>query len=213
MRRVICYVDGFNLYHAIDQLNKPHLKWVCLRSLAGSVCREGEVLSEVRYFSAFATWLPHKMARHRLYVQALETTGVVCSMARFSEKTMTCRKCGSTWRSREEKETDVHFALTFLEDAFTDRFDRALILSADSDYVPAVRTVRSRFPQKEVFFLAPPKRRGHGRELEGVCHGALEITAGRLSKSLLPERIDPANGSSILRPTDYDWPEGWAPPT
>ena len=26
--RVACYIDGFNLYHAIDDLDKPHLKWL-----------------------------------------------------------------------------------------------------------------------------------------------------------------------------------------
>jgi antitoxin HicB len=25
MTRVSCYVDGFNLYHAVDDLQKPHL--------------------------------------------------------------------------------------------------------------------------------------------------------------------------------------------
>ncbi|MFO1241201.1 MAG: hypothetical protein U1E64_12690 [Sphingomonadaceae bacterium] len=28
MRRVIVYIDGFNLYHAIDDLGQPHLKWL-----------------------------------------------------------------------------------------------------------------------------------------------------------------------------------------
>ncbi len=28
MTRIIAYIDGFNLYHAIDSLGKPHLKWL-----------------------------------------------------------------------------------------------------------------------------------------------------------------------------------------
>ena len=36
-KRVACYVDGFNLYHAIDDLRKPHLKWVNLWALAESL--------------------------------------------------------------------------------------------------------------------------------------------------------------------------------
>lgn len=33
MRGVIVYIDGFNLYHAIDRLNEPSLKWLDLRAV------------------------------------------------------------------------------------------------------------------------------------------------------------------------------------
>ena len=59
--RVACYVDGFNLYHAIHDLQKPHLKWVNLWALAQSICRSGETLTKVAYFSAYATWIPTRM--------------------------------------------------------------------------------------------------------------------------------------------------------
>jgi hypothetical protein len=67
-------------------------------------------------------------ARHREYVSALQTTAVECHMARFSEKNAHCKKCGAAWKTHEEKETDVHFSLTFLEDAIDDIFDRAIIV-------------------------------------------------------------------------------------
>jgi hypothetical protein len=46
--RVACYIDGFNLYHAIDDLDKPHLKWLDVCALAKSLCRVGEDLVKVR---------------------------------------------------------------------------------------------------------------------------------------------------------------------
>lgn len=140
MTRVACYVDGFNLYHAIHDLGKPHLKWLNIWDLANSLCRPKESLVKVAYFSAYATWLPDKYARHREYISALGRNGVECHIARFNKKDQSCKKCNSTWIQHEEKETDVHFALTFLEDAIDDVFDRAIIISADSDYVPAVMT-------------------------------------------------------------------------
>lgn len=212
MYKVACYIDGFNLYHSIDDLNKPHLKWVNLSSLSQSLCRKGEQLEKVSYFSAYATWLPHKMARHRDYVAALQHYGVNCHMARFNEKHMQCKNCSAKWKSREEKETDVHFALTFLEDAFVDAFDRAIIVSADGDYVPAVRAVRKRFPRKEVFLAAPPGRLGHARELRSVCSGSIAITPGRIARCLLPQQIALSDGGAITRPARYDWPSGWTPP-
>jgi len=52
MRKVIAYIDGFNLYHAIDDLRKPHLKWLDLKALAASICGENETLVATKYFSA-----------------------------------------------------------------------------------------------------------------------------------------------------------------
>ena len=75
MTRVACYVDGFNLYHAVNDLNRPHLKWLDIRALAQSICRPRD-LAKTAYFSAYATWLPDKYARHREYVAALKETGV-----------------------------------------------------------------------------------------------------------------------------------------
>lgn len=135
--RVACYIDGFNFYHSLDDLQKPHLKWVDLWALSKSLCRGGETLEKVAYFSAFATWRPEAYARHRQYVAALKNSGVECHMARFSEQKARCVKCGATWKRHEEKETDVHFSLTFLEDAIDDVFDRAIVISADGDHIRA----------------------------------------------------------------------------
>ncbi|MGD9737763.1 MAG: NYN domain-containing protein [Bauldia sp.] len=210
--RVACYVDGFNLYHAINELRRPYLKWVDLRAVAQSLCRQGETLSKVGYFSAFATWLPGPYSRHREYVAALRHTGVECHIARFSDKGASCKACGSTWIQHEEKETDVHFSLTLLEDAFDDVFDRAILISADSD-VPAVRRVRTRFPAKEVFIATPPKRHGKARDLLQAANSGTAITPGRLARNLLPQTIRAADGRSVItRPANYNPPAGWTPP-
>ena len=204
---VACYIDGFNLYHSIHDLNKPHLKWVDLQALARSLCRPGETLVKVAYFSAYATWLPAQYARHRAFVAALKHVGVECHMARFNEKNASCHRCGATWKKREEKETDVHFALTFLEDAIDGVFDRAIIISADSDYVPAVRKVRRRFPGKQVFLASPPQRHATARDMLKACNSGTPITAGRLSKCLLPAALLDGRGNIIVaRPSEYDPP-------
>jgi NYN domain len=204
MTRVACYVDGFNLYHAVSDLGRQHLKWLDIQRLAQSICRPGEILVKTAYFSAYATWLPAQYARHRQYVSALKATGVDCHMARFNEKQAGCRSCGATWKTHEEKETDVHFSLTFLEDAIDNVFDRAILISADGDHVPAVRRVRARLPAKQIFLAAPPGRLGKARELSKVCNSGLEITAGRLEKCLLPAEFLSADGTVIAsRPSAY----------
>ena len=128
-------------------------------------------------------------------------------MARFNERKMACKNCSSTWVRHEEKETDVHFSLTFLEDALDDVFERAILISADSDYVPAIRKVRNRFPGKQIFVATPPNRHGHARDLLHVCNSGMPITAGRLAKNLLPAEIRDGEGALITgRPREYNPP-------
>lgn len=203
MPRATCYIDGFNLYHAIHDLDRPHLKWVDLWALADSLTRDGETLVAVNYFSAFATWKPGHYARHRAYVQALKINQVTPFMAHFKRKQRACRRCGNSWTDHEEKETDVSIAVKLVEDGFDNVFDRAIVISADSDLAPAIKTVRRRFPKKEVFVAAPPGRFANARDL----NPRLEVTRGRIARHLLPARItNPDDGKIIARPKEYDPP-------
>ena len=93
MRRVIVYVDGFNLYHALDELGDDSLKWLCLRRLAESLIGEHEQLKQVKYFSAYATWMPDAYARHRAYIAALQAEGVKFITGKFKKKYLRCRVC------------------------------------------------------------------------------------------------------------------------
>ncbi len=53
--RVISFIDGFNLYHAISSLHRPELKWVDVRTLSKAFLRPvSENLLNVFYFSAYA---------------------------------------------------------------------------------------------------------------------------------------------------------------
>ena len=54
-KRVISFIDGFNLYHAINNLRRPELKWVNLKTLSQVFLKpQSEQLIQVLYFSAFA---------------------------------------------------------------------------------------------------------------------------------------------------------------
>lgn len=205
-KRVIAYIDGFNLYHAIDELRKPHLKWVNLWQLCADLLRKNETLEAVHYFSAFATWRPTAYERHQEYVAALKHAGVQDHMAHFKEKPRSCLKCGATWIGHEEKETDVQIALSILRDTLTNAFDRAILISADSDLAPALKMARTHSASsKEFFVVAPPKRYGRARDLAPK----MDISSGRLAKALLPATASDASGRVLFtRPAAYDPPPG-----
>lgn len=206
MKRLALYIDGFNFYHAVHDLNRPHLKWINLYRLAERLAYPDERVVSVKYFSAFATWLPAQHARHRQYVAALEACGVEAIMAHFKEKVIQCNGCHKQWISREEKETDVHLALKLLADAEDDLFDRAILLTADSDLVPVIKMVKARHRGKFITVAAPPQRYNHGRHLKVVADNYFQIGVSKIEQSLLPKEVLKEGTVVARRPSEYDPP-------
>lgn len=202
--RIICFVDGFNIYHALDQLQQPHLKWLDLQLLFRRLTRaKSQVITQILFFSAYPTWKPDSYLRHRLYVKALSTNGVTPVLGQFKNKPKKCLNCKAQWVSHEEKETDVNLALAMLDLAYKDRYDHAFLLSRDSDLAPAVRMVKQNFPHKKITVFSPYNYR-HSSELLQVCDGHKTITLQHLSTSLFPEKIQDAGGNLVVvRPPEY----------
>jgi uncharacterized LabA/DUF88 family protein len=206
MLRIRAYIDGYNLYHAIRRFNEPHLKWVDLWALCERfVPPQTGRLDGVHYYSAYATWLPDQMVRHQALVAALESTGVEINLANFKEKDRKCPDCGHRYISHEEKETDVHLALALLDHARRDLYDRALIISRDSDLVPAARITKAAFPQKQIFVVAPPHL-GHSNDMLAVVDGKHKIQKKHIETSLFPASLKLADGTVVTRPTEYNPP-------
>jgi hypothetical protein len=82
----------------------------------------------------------HVLRRQSDYLDALDAhcSRLEITNGRFQEKERSCRSCGASWMGYEEKETDVSTAVTLVEYGVTDRFDMALLITADSDICPAV---------------------------------------------------------------------------
>ncbi|MCW9039197.1 MAG: NYN domain-containing protein [Rhodospirillales bacterium] len=204
MERVISFVDGFNLYHAIKDLRRPDLKWVDLWELSNVfVGKRSQELIGVYYFSAYAKWLPGPYKRHREYVAALINVGVSPVMGQFKDKNRYCPSCDHRWNGHEEKETDVNIALALLNLAYKDEYDRAFVISRDSDLAPAIRMVRTNFPEKSVTVIAPPHR-GHSAELIQAATNKAKISISHLTRCQLPTVLQDAGGNIVAtRPAEY----------
>lgn len=212
-KRVACFIDGFNLYHAIDDLSlsgKPrhYLKWVDLWALSlGFIRPSVETLTAVHYFSAYATWLPQASARHREYVAALEAKGVNVKLGQFKKKGRSCKSCGAQWDGHEEKESDVNFAVELLNRAWREEFDRAIIVTADTDIVPVLQMVKQVHGHLHLTAAIPERRYGNAISLRNACHSSQRIKETHLLNSLLPEKVADATGLVVAtRPVKYEPP-------
>ena len=78
LQRVITFVDGLNLYHAIASLQRQELHWVDLRALSKVFFNSKfEQLIHVFYFSAYAQHVAESNQKcQKAYIKALELTAV-----------------------------------------------------------------------------------------------------------------------------------------
>lgn len=159
------YVDGFNLYHAIADLNDNRLKWLNLRALAKSFLLPDEALGDVYFFTAVVDWNPGKRTRHREYIKALEAVGVVVVEGKFKSSPRHCPINKIKCPDREEKQTDVAIGVQMVSDALLGKFSRAVLVTADTDQIPTVKTIKNLRPDVKMVLAAPPNRLATAREL------------------------------------------------
>lgn len=160
MASVIAYIDGFNLYHGLRDRYRHRYLWLDLTNLVTRL-RPSDSLVAVKYFTAAVRNDPAAQARQQDYLSALSahcgpTLQII--QGRYQAKRIFCHQCGSGWVSYEEKETDVNIAVSLVADAAVGAADIALLISADSDLCPAIRTARSVAPTLGMIAVFPPRR-------------------------------------------------------
>jgi uncharacterized LabA/DUF88 family protein len=212
--RVIAYIDGFNLYHGLRASNLRRYYWLNLRTLAENLLRTGQHLVFTKYFTARisgawagdppdrADYLNAERERQSDFLEALDTLKDFKRYeGHFLGKKIECRACGASWRSHEEKMTDVQIATEMLTDAFEDRFDTALLISADSDLVPPTLAVQRMFPKRRIVVAFPPAR--SSVELGRAASAYFTIGRRKLALSRFPDEVKKPDGYVLRRPSHW----------
>lgn len=204
MKKVACYIDGFNLYHAIDSLQLNYLKWLDLDKLAKSFLRQEEELSKVVYFTALMTWEKQKHDRHIQYLNALENSKVTTVVSNFKKVRKSCSSFGRSCNFHEEKQTDVAISSHILSAAVQDNLSRIIIITADSDQIPTLKAMKELSPSTKITLIAPPNRASHSRELREFANDHKEIKVGRLENCLFPRNVLNSSGRLVATsPSSY----------
>ena len=183
------FVDGFNLYHAINASESLHkYKWLNLRRLAELFLKSDDTLEKVYYFSALATWDQNKMQRHQTYIEALKSVGVEVILGEFRRKSVKCQAtCRRFFNTYSEKETDVNIAVKVFQAAVKEEYEKAFIISGDSDLIPAIRGVQEVFPVKEFGVIVPIGR--HAELLKEVANFHMKLKEKHLEAAQFPNQI------------------------
>jgi uncharacterized LabA/DUF88 family protein len=205
MERVIAYVDGFNLYFGLKSKNWRRYYWLNLQTLAQRLLKPHQQLVFTKYFTSRVSsspWDPHKSKRQNTYIEALMTlSDIEVQAGHYLAKTIQCKKCGHRWVSHEEKMTDVNIAVEMTMDAFQNRFDTALLISADSDLTRAIETIQGVLPQKRVIVAFPPDR--HSARLRQIANASFTIGRKNIADSQFPDAVTKPDGFVLHRPSEW----------
>jgi len=197
MERVITYVDGFNLYFGLKSSSWQRYYWLNIQDLAYNLLKSPQRLMLTKYFTDRVSAPPDKQRRQSTYIEALETLHEFeIIYGKYQLNPRQCRNCGFVDRVPNEKMTDVNIAVELMADAFQDRFDTAIVISADSDLSAPLYAVKRLFPAKRVVVAFPPNR--FSIELTKVASAYLIIGRRQIAKSLFPPEVTKSGNSLVL---------------
>ncbi|MFE5199009.1 NYN domain-containing protein [Streptomyces sp. NPDC056601] len=204
LSQLVVYVDGFNLYHGLHDKHGRRFHWLDLVSLARSL-RPQDQLVKVRYFTASVLDDSQALSRQDTYLNALVAhNGMAIDIVkgRYQKKQKSCRRCGGTWTHYEEKETDVNIAVSLVADIAQQTATSAMVISADSDLSPAIRTALTLNPRAHIMAAFPPKR--FSNELKRLMPASFTIGRAKFAQAQLPQKVqDPSSGHTFERPAHW----------
>jgi uncharacterized LabA/DUF88 family protein len=209
--KVIAYIDGFNLYFGLNDRGWRRYLWLDLAAMARSLLKPDQELVAVKYFTTRVDHPADSVRRQTVYLDALrvrEEVEIVYGKFAYPEKE--CDACRDRRPRRTEKQTDVNIALHLVRDAYGQRFDLALLISGDSDLVPAVNEVEGVCPGRRVLVIHPPKRRSD--ELCNAASHSFALGRKHLASSLLPEMVPGDDGYALYQPAEW-WVDPATPDT
>jgi hypothetical protein len=202
--RVIAYIDGFNLFHGLRAKYRNRYLWLDMEGLIQRLRPHDEIVA-IKYFTAMVIDNPTALDLQQNHLDALRARSggrLEIVLGRYQRSDIICQQCGHQRVKYEEKETDVNIASLIVADAATRASDIAIVVSADSDLCPAIRTGYQLAPRRGVIAAFPPARSSF--EIRSLVPATFVISHTMIRSSLLPDTVvDPATGQKFTRPANW----------
>jgi len=135
--RVAVFIDGSNLYHSLKRLGI--LKSFRFEKLINELVRDRDLVA-IHYYIAVLDFKtnPGVYWKQQKFLEELR------KLPKFSVVLCTLRKLRRKHSMPEFvlKRDDIHLANDLLVGAYEDRYDTAIIVSGDEDFVPVIESTR-----------------------------------------------------------------------
>ncbi len=205
------YIDGFNLYYGA--LKGTPFKWLDLRRFAEALAQNDRV-QRVCYFTALLKTVGGDGGpRHRqgIYLDALKTIANVDVILGTFRRRAKRRPLLSPlpglpeivsvveW---EEKKTDVNLVTEMLFDAFNRRYEKAIVVSNDSDLARPIERIRDELGIRMELFN-PFNDTRTPRELYRAASSVFRVRDYHLMHCLVPDVVVDKAGRQITKPRNW----------
>lgn len=201
-QRVIVYIDGFNFYYGLKKAPWKKYYWLDIVKLMESFLRPNQELVAVKYFSARPTDVGKRKRQDAFFQANKENPKFKLILGKYLKKEIECFKCHNIIHTYEEKESDVRIATQIVADSYQHNCDLIIIVSADSDMIPALELAKE--AKVNVFVYFPPHQ--HSSNLATMSCGApiqMQKYESKFKKALLPDSIKLSNGFELSIPKEW----------
>ncbi len=172
MKRVAVFIDGNNFYFGLRKLfgiNKS-LKDFNFQSFANFLAGDSKVVG-IFYYNAQLDkdFNPKKFKSQKEFFGKLrEIPNFHLVLCKLLKRNIT----GTNKHYYIIKEDDIHMAVDMVDGSADDKFDVAILVSGDGDFVPAVHSVKKRNKRVENIYF----KGSSSRSLKNHCDKSLELT-------------------------------------
>ena len=201
--RVAVYIDGFNLYMALKESGFGQYRWMNLVRFCEGQLRPNQQLVDVHYFTAKVN-PGAKGRRQRDFLYANEgNQKLTIHEGKFGYQSTRCPSCKHKSGKPVEKQSDVKLATQMAMDAAADRFDTAMIVSTDSDFIGAISILRQHYVAKRFVISVPPGRTERAEALFAAATGWTYVNEATLRIAKMPDTVQLASGREVHRPPQW----------
>ena len=172
MKRVAIFIDGNNFYFGLRKLygKDRSLKDFNFMKFAEFLAKNGEV-ADIFYYNAQLD-REQNLKKYESQKQFFENLRKIPNFHLILCKLLKRNITGTSKFYYIIKEDDIHMAVDMVENSGENKFDVAIIVSGDGDFVPAVEAVKRKNKEVENVYF----KNSSSRNLQKHCNASFELT-------------------------------------
>jgi uncharacterized LabA/DUF88 family protein len=177
MKRVMIFIDGNNFYFGLRKIfgKNKSLKNFDFQKFSEFLAK-GEKIEQIYYYNALLD-RKHNEEKYESQKQFFDTLKKIPNFNLVLCKLLKRNITGTDKFYYIIKEDDIHMAVDIVENSCNNKFDIAILVSGDGDFVPAVYSVKNKGKLvKNIYF-----KDSSSRTLKNFCDESLELNKEILS--------------------------------
>lgn len=178
MKRTAIFIDGNNFYFGLRKIygKDKSLKKFDFEKFAGFLAKNNEIIG-IFYYNALLD-REHNSEKYESQKEFFEQLKNIPKFKLILCKLLKRNITGTAKFYYIIKEDDIHMAVDMVENACDDKFDIAIVVSGDGDFVPAVKSVKRKGKLVENVYF----KDSSSRSLKSYCDSSIQLNTNILDK-------------------------------